>query len=207
MKIAIQLASQVYRAVEASAVTVAGINAWVHKSPSIHKSGICWAVTDGTTGVAFARSASKQGAINLAFERITAAGTDKVRAKLAELPAAPPAEDLEVWSPVVRDPAAKADVPRIVDLVAKVVGGLNDTERAAVASALSSRTGQLKAKAPSDDWGKAAWNGLQPNPYKIQWSACFLRGGPAELNKKLMAVRWPAAFDKDKLALVNAGVW
>lgn len=211
-KIAIKFGTG-YKSVEAELVTVEGIACGVHKTPGAKFGTICWSVTELVTGLALAKSSKRQGAIDLATERIVRAGTWQVQAKLnAEVKASAP-EGLEPLVIEKRAPAAKADVPHIVDLVAKVVP-LNERERAAVLRALNSRTGQLKAKAPSafgdadSQLAAAAWQGLQPNAFKIGivsvWS---LRGEALELYDRLSKVQWPAAFDKDKFALVNAGVW
>ena len=62
------------------------------------------------------------------------------------------------------------DIDAIVEAVNQVVT-LSDRERKAVRDALSSRSGKLKANAPVESWAKAAWNGLQPNPWKLQIGA------------------------------------
>lgn len=216
MKTAFQTAEG-YKAATATLDTLFGcITVALHKSPSTAACGWCWAVTDPRTGKAFARSnTSRQAALDLAFSRIEKAGLARVQAVLAAEPDAPAVETLPVWTPPAKAEAAtKVDIPHIVDLVAKTVGGLTDREKTAVARALNSRTGQLKAKSPSafgDDDERlacAAWQGLQPNAFKIGTLSVFsLRGESSELFEKLTKVSWPAAFDKDKLALVNAGVW
>ena len=106
-------------------------------------------------------------------------------------------------------PAEKSEKPNIHEVAAAIakVAGLNAAETAAVHAALSKKTGRLKAKAPADDLVKAAWNGLQPNPFKIQLSACFLRGDAKELVHKLAAKSWPVWLDSDAKALVDLGVW
>ena len=210
-KIAIQIDNG-YKAVEADLFEIEGIAAAVHRSPG--KNGFCFAVSCPVTGLAFAKAATRKGAVELATERIIRAGAWQVQAKLNAANRAPSVQGLEVWQAPVRESAPKADVNGIVELVSKTVGGLNDAEKKAVARALNSRTGQLKAKSPSafgdaeERLAAAAWQGLQPNGYKIGIVSVFsLRGEARDLYDRLSKVKWPAAFDKDKLALVNAGVW
>lgn len=203
-----------YLAVAATLETVADFTVAVHKSPSNHAKGWCWAVTDPGTGLAFARSnISRQAAVDLAGERITKAGPDAVRQKLATTPKAPPVDGLPEWIAQIPEKTTRPDLDHIVSLVDRVVP-LDDNEKVAVKRALSSRSGRLKAKAPSafgdedEQLAAAAWQGLQPNGYKIGIiSVISLRGPAAELYAKLSKVRWPSAFDKDRAALEKAGVW
>jgi hypothetical protein len=209
-KIAIKFAGG-FKSLEAEIVEIQGIRLGIHKTPG--KSG--WSVTEPGTGLALASKAkSRQAAVDSVREQIRNAGVDKALALLAKQPAAPAVDTLEAYVEPAKVDAAKADVAEIVGLVADKVGGLTDRQRAAVARALNSRTGQLKAKSPSafgdadEQLAAAAWQGIQPNGYKLGIVTVFsLRGEARELYDKLVAVKWPAAFDKDKLALVKAGVW
>lgn len=201
--IAIKNENQKAFAIEADLIEIHGISCGVHRS--IKNTG--WAVTVVGVGIALAvvTGQTKQYVINLATERVERAGAESVKAQLAALPLAPAVETLPKWEAPVKEPALKADIDTIVKTIGDVVN-LNEGERLAVRNALNSRTGQLKAKAPSDDWSKAAWNGLQPNAWKIQFSACFLRGEPADLLSKLSKHSWPVALDKDLHTLRKLGV-
>lgn len=214
MKTAFQTAKG-YQAVESKPINILGLELVTHKSPSeTLAKGYCHAVTDPATGLALARASTKAAAISLAHDRIARNGADKVRDLLASKEAAPPVEDLPVWTAPERNAPAKADVENIVALISKTVGGLTDREKTAVSRALNSRTGQLKAKSPSafgdadEALAAAAWQGIQPNGYKVGIVSVFsLRGEARDLYDKLSKVQWPTTFDKDKLALVSAGVW
>jgi hypothetical protein len=91
---------------------------------------------------------------------------------------------------------------------------LTTAEHEAVVRALCKagpNAGRLLAKAPTgyrDPLGQAAWNGLQPNPYKVLTSS-ILFAGPAEkaLLDKLVGKSWPVWLDSDADALVKLGVW
>jgi hypothetical protein len=209
-KIAINLGHK-FVAIEAFPITIEGLDLALHKT--LGKSG--WTITHPGTGVALGKSSiSKQEVENLAYQRIvTNGGAENVLVKLAQLPKAPAVETLELHKPVVKAPAAKADIPAIVAAIHNTVP-LTDREKAAVVTALNSRTGQLKAKSPSafgnadEQLACAAWQGLQPNGYKVGIFSCIsLRGEAKDLFERLSKVRWPAALDKDKAALVALGAW
>lgn len=206
-----------YQAVESHPIIIRDLELVTHKSPSEKTKGYCWSVSDPVSGLALARSSTKAGAVNLAHERITRAGAWQVKAKLNAENRAPSVDTLEVWTPpTAPEKPAKPDITKIVELIAERVGGLTPEEQEAVRFALNSRTGQLKAKSPSafgdakERLACAAWQGLQPNGFKLglisTQAVCCVQSSKA-LWEKLSAVRWPAAFDKDKAALVAAGVW
>jgi len=201
-------------AVEAEAINILGIALARHRS--VGKRG--WSITDPRSGGAIVTGQkSKELARSEAVLRIQSHGVEKVREFLAAKPAAPAVETLPDYViEVAKESVAKADVAGIVELVARTVDGLSERERAAVTRALNSRTGQLKAKAPSafgdadERLAAAAWQGLQPNAFKVGLVSCFAIGHHEEsrsLWQRLSAVKWPAAFDKDRLALEKAGVW
>jgi hypothetical protein len=210
-KTAIRHSSGNVYAIKAAPVTLCGIELALHRTPG--KTG--WTITHPGTGVALGRSKTKDGVINITETRIALKGSAWVLDQLAKQHTpAPPVESLAEYVAETKAPAPKADVAGIVDLIAERVGGLNLNEREAVRTALNSRTGQLKAKSPSafgtpaEALAAAAWQGLQPNGYKLGIVTIFsLRGEARDLYDKLSKVKWPAAFDKDKAALVAAGVW
>lgn len=197
-------------AIEANITEVLGIPVGIHKT--IDKHG--WSVTDLSTGIALAKSSiSRAEAVTLANLRVSTATVEAVKAKLAAFPAAPATNTLKHHCPVVKPKAVKINIPTIVEAIHNTVP-LTEREQAAVVTALNSRTGQLKAKSPSafgtthEQLACAAWQGLQPNGYKIGTFSCIcLRGEARELFEKLSKVRWPAALDKDKAALVAIGAW
>lgn len=198
-----------FKTIEAEKVDIHGIPCAVHKS--IGKPG--WSVSSVERGVALiSKAQSKALAIESALGAVAGNGVTTTQAQLAKLPRVPSVV-LESYKAPIKTPAQKADIPAIVAAVHNTVP-LTEREKAAVVRALNSRTGQLKAKAPSafgdtdEQLAAAAWQGLQPNAFKIGicsiWS---LRGEAADLYERLSKIKWPAALDKDKLALVNAGVW
>jgi hypothetical protein len=197
-------------AIEAEIIEVLGFTIGIHKT--VNSNG--WTGTHTGTGIAFcSRRKNRLDCIERVTDLITRRGVDKVREqiqKLAPTPA-PAVETLEAHVVKVKAPAAKADIPAIVAAINNTVP-LSDREKAAVVTALNSRTGQLKAKSPSafdgDGLACAAWQGLQPNAFKVSVGAClFLHGESRDLFERLSKVRWPAALDKDKAALVALGAW
>ena len=194
--------------IPAETATISGFQCAVHKS--IGKSG--WSVSSVEKGIAFVVGwKDKGGAVREAERRILNKGTDAVRASLDTYPALPASAPEHV----AKSKAPAADVDGIADLVAERAG-LDDRERAAVRKALNGRTGQLKAKSPSafgdadERLACAAWQGIQPNGFKIGTIACLVFSREpecAELFKKLTSIKWPDAFDSDKKKLVDLGVW
>lgn len=200
-----------FQVIEAQPIQVLGLDLAIHRTPG--KSG--WSVTYPATGYALV---SKQGTRELARSeallRLNSYGVEKAVSLLDQHPKAPPVDTLPDYVEPPKAPAHTADIVKLVDLVAKTVGGLSEDEKQAVARALNSRTGRLKAKSPSafgdaaERLACAAWQGLQPNGFKLgTFSIMSLRGEASKLYEKLSAVQWPDAFDKDKSALVAAGVW
>lgn len=212
MKITIKLLSGFY-ALSAEPIEILGFNFALHRT--LNKSG--WTITEPRSGLALVTKAkSREQARASVLDKINTLGVDKFRTLVGQHSSLPNPEGLPEYVAQVKPKPVKADISKIVELVANSVGGLSDAEKIAVARALNSRTGQLKAKAPSafgdaeERLAAAAWQGLQPNGYKIGLVSVFAIGHHADsqaLWEKLCKHRWPAAFDKDKLALVNAGVW
>ncbi len=96
----------------------------------------------------------------------------------------------------------------MIDVVAVYVGKLSTEERDAVKAALNPKTGQLKARAPSEPLARASWYGLQPNIYKVKAGAVMmLDAKPRQLYERLSEFNWPAALDKDMHALKRLGAW
>ena len=191
-----------FKSIEAELVGIHGIPCAVHRS--LNKSG--WSVSSIERGVALTSKAqSKARAIESCLGSVSFFGVEKTLTQLSKFPLVPAVETLEAYVAPVKETTLPADIDGIVKLIGDRVD-LNEGERLAVRNALNSRTGRLKAKAPSDDWSKAAWNGLNPNPWKIQFSACFLRGEPAALLSKLSKHSWPVALDKDLSTLRALGV-
>jgi hypothetical protein len=90
---------------------------------------------------------------------------------------------------------------------------LTETERGYLWGAIvtrGNRAGQLKRRMPSGACGlsQAAWLGVQPNPWKVSFSALvFLRGDEKALYEKLARFNWPGWLDQDRAELVSLGVW
>jgi hypothetical protein len=195
--------------IEASPLRLEGIPLplAIHRS-FIHASK--WTVTERTTGRTLARGTTRKAAI-AAAAALAERGETALRQLVAAYPVAPPPETVEPLSLPMPKAAKRVNLDPIIDAIADNMvrhtdRGLDDRERAAVRSALSTTTGRLKASAPSEDWGKAAWNGLQPNAWKVQWSACWIAADAREFLRRLASVPWPAALDKDLDALRRMGV-
>jgi len=169
----------------------------------IHKTvgGRDWSITHVRTGRRFLSRTTRKAAIAWAEDFSL---TEEQTEILKRTESAPP---LEEANPLPKpEPKTRPDIDAIVDAVNQVVT-LSDRERKAVRDALSSRSGRLKASAPVESWAKAAWNGLQPNPWKIQIGAMmFLPDEERSLLNRLSKHTWPVALDKDIEALSRMGV-
>jgi len=180
----------------------------VHPIPAIGEVGIHktvggrdWSISHVRTGRRFLRHPTRKAAIAWAGDfSLTEEQTEILR----RTESAPP---LEEANPLPKpEPKTRPDLEAIVDAVNQVVT-LSDRERKAVRDALSSRSGRLKANAPVESWAKAAWNGLQPNPWKTQVGALmFLPDEERSLWSRLSTHTWPVALDKDIEALSRMGV-
>ena len=180
----------------------------VHPNPAIGEVGIHktvggrdWSITHVRTGRRFLSRPTRKAAIAWAEEFNLTEGQIEI---LKGTESAPPLEEANPLPKPESKP--RPDIDAIVDAVNQVVT-LSDRERKAVRDALSSRSGKLKANAPVESWAKAAWNGLQPNPWKIQIGALMLL--PKEersLCNRLSEHAWPVALDKDIEALTRMGV-
>lgn len=179
--------------------TIAGLDVLVHPAVLPGTGETC---TDPRTGLSFGGGPAKVrrtvAHLGLQSVRDYIAGHDDAPAPTEDIPVAPQ------WSP-----EDKPKVPEIHTVALAIVHAADAPGSwvRAIESALSSRTGRLKAKAPADDLGKAAWNGLQPNPWKVQFGACFLRGEAAEILSHLSRFKWPVWLDSDAKALHDLGVW
>lgn len=176
--------------------TIAGLQVLIHPAilPATGERA-----TDPRTGLAYGPPAKLR-------RTIASIGAERVLDKLEQFhDAPPPTDDLpiaEQWNGKAKE---KPDVAAIASAIAKHVARPEWDHH--ILKALSSRTGRLLAKAPAEDIGKAVWNGLQPNPWKIQFSACFLRGYAGEILSHLSTFAWPAWLDSDAKALQDLGVW
>lgn len=194
--------------VPADPALILGFECAVHKS--IEKAG--WSVSIVSRGIAFVTGwKTREGAIRETERRILNKGTETVKASIESYPEAPASAPAFV----PRKKAPACDIDTIVRLVGERAG-LTDRERAAVRKALNGLTGQLKAKSPSvfgdadERLACAAWQGIQPNGYKIGTFAVLSLTRDAEcaaLYDKLSKIKWPDAFDSDKKKLVDLGVW
>jgi len=179
-----------------------------HQNPvigevGIHKTvgGRDWSITHVRTGRRFLSRPTRKAAIEWAEDFSL---TEEQTEILKRTESAPP---LEEANPLPKtEPKTRPDIDAIIDAVNQVVP-LNERERKAVRDALSSRSGRLKANAPVESWAKAAWNGLQPNPWKTQVGALmFLPDEERSLWNRLSKHTWPVALDKDIEALTRMGV-
>lgn len=181
---------------------------------SIHKSigRAGWSVTAARCGIVICRGKTKPEALGKLAEIVETRHETLVKHVNAQ-PAAPSLESLPEYKAPAKGEVSKVDVEKIVVAIADRAG-LNEDERKAVRRALAGHgknAGRLLAKSPSaftDPAGCAAWQGLQPNPFKTSIVSClYLRGEAKDLLLKLAALKWPAWLDADKAALINLGVW
>lgn len=195
-----------YAAIEAEPLKIAGIPLAIHKSVR----GKGWTISDPGSGYALGHGETKEKArYAVAIKIGSQDGAKLVQARLSELRKAPEPHTVQAFrrpTPVVK---AGADIRAIIDHVDKAVGGLTEQERGAVARALNTTTGRLKAKCPPGlTLAAAAWQGLQPNPHKVSVGRVMLfKGESRDLIDKLTRVQWPAEFDKDMHALKKMGAW
>lgn len=92
---------------------------------------------------------------------------------------------------------------------------LTDEQRAAMIRAFSSRgkrRGYLLSRAPSadiDPMGFAAWQGMQPNPYKLSIGGAIMLREPEsrEFMRILSRYRFPGCLDYDRDQLEKMGAW
>jgi len=172
----------------------------IHKS--LPGSASTWSATHVRSGLRITRGDTRK---SLVEEMTTREFTDS---QLAIVAAAADAPEMEETTPPApqKETRKSVDLDPIIDAVNQVVT-LSDRERKAVRDALSSRSGRLKASAPVESWAKAAWNGLQPNPWKFQVaSVMFLPDGPRAFHDRLSEFKWPVALDKDIESLTRMGV-
>lgn len=164
-----------------------------------------WAGTHiGTGFAAVTKAGTVRGCVD-STQSAVASNLPAFLSAVAGLPVAPSPEGLA--AAVLPSKGVAVDLGPIVAAIVETLGGECTAEEiAGIRSALSSKTGRLKERAPAEAWGKAAWNGLQPNAFKIQFSACFLPPGPASFLTRLSRIAWPAALDKDLAALRSLGV-
>lgn len=135
-------------------------------------------------------------------------------ASVANLPPAPAPDGLMAVGAApkvsrVAKAVMKLDVADAIIAMAEKVGDpLCDDAKGGILRALSSTNGKLKAKAPTGPWAKAAWLGIQPNPFKISVGACLMLPQPQRaLLERLSAIRFPSALDADREALERMGAW
>ena len=177
-------------------------------TPSLSRPGRYAATHTGTGLAVLSRAPSIAACIRDACFLVRA-HRESFNYQVAAHPEAPPVEGLpDAALPAKPAPAPPVDLDRLVEIIAERAPAdlPRDLVLSGIRSALSSRTGRLKSKAPADAWGKAAWNGIQPNAWKIQFSACFLPAGPAALLTALSRATWPAELDKDLATLRSLGV-
>jgi hypothetical protein len=172
-----------------------------------------WSLTATLCGWVIARGPTQQACLQNYRELLTQRSEKEILDRIAGAGQAPsPANltQLDKRTPSTKPTRAAEDV---ADAIA-ARAGLDPVERNAVLRALSKAgptTGRLLKNPPvgyRDSLAQAAWNGIQPNPYKIQASSIlFTRGADEILLKKLLAKSWPVWLDADAAALVDLGVW
>ena len=188
----------------------APIEAVLHRSVT----GKGWAVTSPRCGQVIAKGPTKAAAEQALREVLEQFGVERVQARIQSAPAAPELETLEL--PPAPRKVTRVDRTQIGQIVKAIAdrAGLTDSEIEAVWRALATNgkhAGRLLAKPPVisvDPLANAAWNGLQPNPWKVQPTAVlFTNGNAQDLLNKLVKHAWPAFFDRDAAALKALNVW
>lgn len=165
------------------------------------------------TGATICKGARARDVISKARDLI-AHRREAFLASVANLPPAPAADHPSVLSSP--SPAKKVNVENVANAIITATENwstgsgkpLTDDEKGGILRALSTATGRLKASPPRDPWGRAAWLGIQPNPFKVGVGACLLLPeGPRALLERLSAIPFPASLDKDRDALERMGAW
>ena len=181
----------------------------VHRS--VNRAG--WSLTSTVCGWVIARGPTQRACLQSYRDILTQRSEKEILDRIAGAGQAPsPANltQLDKRTPSTKPTRAAKDV---ADAIA-ARASLTPDEREAVLRALSKagpNTGRLLKNPPTgyrDPLAQAAWNGIQPNPYKVQTSSILFAQGPEEvLLKKLLAKSWPVWLDADAAALVDLGVW
>jgi hypothetical protein len=177
-------------------------------------SGKGWCLTSPQSGLLVAKGNSKKQCLD-AFQQLTEQfSKEQVLERIEAAPAAPPLDSIEPHTkPLAPRRIARETLGQIVKAIADRAG-LNDSETEAVWRALATNgrnAGRLLSKPPSrqvDELANAAWNGLQPNPWKVQTTTLFfLDGNAKDLLYKLVKHPWPAYLDRDASTLKALNVW
>jgi hypothetical protein len=182
----------------------------------LHRSvtGKGWAVTSPRCGQVIAKGPTKAAAEQALREVLQQFGVERVQARIQSAPAAPDPVTLE--APPAPQRPARVDRDQIGQIVKAIAqrAQLTDSEIEAVWRSLASNgkhAGRLLSKPPVlsvDPLANAAWNGLQPNPWKVQPTAVlFANGNAKDLLNKLAEHAWPAFLDRDAAALKALNVW
>jgi len=106
---------------------------------------------------------------------------------------------------------------RIIELLGKLKVEITQERSDAINRALCGNgrnAGRLLVRCPpsfgkkADPWAVAAWNGLQPNGYKVQFGASMmLNPEQKKFLVELSNFRWPSSLDADMHSLKQLGVW
>ena len=188
--------------IAAESVIIWGLALAIHHTPG--KPGR-WTVSCPRCGMALGHGSTRVQAEGVTEQRIGEAGRDKVEALLAAQPAVVQSE--VDWVEPVRVMAPTINVDAIAITIAERVGVAVEPVRAAL-SGSGKHAGRLLSKCPSEELAAAAWQAIQPNPFKVSIGRLFfLRGEAKVLFDKLSAHDWPDWLDRDKHALVRFGVW
>jgi hypothetical protein len=213
IKIAVALHGNQFRAVQAQLVHDLGPTP-VALHRSINHSG--WSLTSVHCGFVICRGTTKAKAVAHYQHILAHRSPEEVLARI-QLRAPAPCPDSLAEAHLGKPRSSAQQQPSSAVAVAAAIAeraALTTDEHQAVVRALCKagpNAGRLLAKAPTgyrDPLGQAAWNGLQPNPYKVQTSS-ILFAGPTEkaLLDKLHGKNWPVWLDSDADALVKLGVW
>jgi hypothetical protein len=163
-----------------------------------------WTVTDQRTGMGFCHGKTRCEAIEKANELYLSLGLDVISDKVRSFPIAPLPENCDPF--IAKGKIKRSDLGTIVSAIEKVIP-LTENQRIAVLGALSPITGRLRSKRPQGMAG-AAWQGMQPNPWKISVGAFMFTTDEGQgLTEKLSRYRWPACLDIDAHKLAEMGVW
>jgi hypothetical protein len=183
---------------------------------ALHRSvtGKGWSITSIGCGRIVAKGNTMNEARGALHDVVKRIGLERVRIGIESSPPAPPVEGLEPAPPPSKPQRIdRNSIGQIVRAVADRAG-LNELETDAVWRALATNgrnAGRLLSKPPSryvDELANAAWNGLQPNPWKVQPTALLFADGAAkDLIDKLAKYAWPSYLDRDAATLKALNVW
>jgi hypothetical protein len=210
IEISVAINSQQWRKVQARLIPDLGPTP-VALHRSLNRPG--WSLTVIECGLVICRGPTQKDCLKNYQTLLTQHSAQEILARVSNAGKAPVSDGLPGYEKKAPTSNPKWKAENVADAIA-ARAGLDQVERNAVWRALSKigpNAGRLLKSAPrgyDDPLAQAAWNGIQPNPYKVQATCLlFARGDDKILLNKLLAKSWPVWLDSDASALVDLGVW